>query len=141
MGWEPITYACGHNEEVQMYGKIADRTARAAAAGRRDCPACAAAQAKAADKAAGLPALVGSEKQVSWASTIRAALLKEAEALDAKLGAKRAELAQAPDEVKAAQLDAVAVALDVLRGKTAAKWWIDNRDLRAESIVRELIGK
>jgi hypothetical protein len=100
MGWTTIEYSCGHTEQQQMYGKVREREARAAAIGRTACPACRKAQAEATAQAAGLPQLIGSDKQVAWAAEIRE---------------------------RALRLSSPEVA-DRLRSETAARWWIDNRD-------------
>lgn len=99
MGWQKITYACGHTEEQQMYGKCSERDRHAEALGRYNCPDC---RKAAADKAAaeqGLPALTGSPKQVAWAAEIRERALR-------LLPAERA---------------------DKIRAEASARWWIDNR--------------
>ena len=101
MGWTKIEYACGHTEQQQMYGKNSERDRRAAAMGRDDCPAC---RRAAADKAAtdqGLPQLTGSDKQIAWATDIRARALR-------LLPADRS---------------------DKLRPETSARWWIDHRNM------------
>lgn len=139
MGWETITYACGHTEQAQMYGAHAARDRAVAAAAGRDCPACVAVKAAKADVAAGLPALRGSERQTGWASGIRVKLLAEADALGAKLAAQREALARSVDATKAARLDAIANALGLMRRQTASVWWIDRRSMTAEQIVRGII--
>lgn len=84
-----ITRACGHDEWVQIYGPNKDRDWKAQAESRRLCRDCYEAELKAkraaeavarieAAKAAAdeaeagnLPTLTGSEKQITWAETIR----------------------------------------------------------------------
>lgn len=60
-----------------------------------------------------LPALNGSEKQVAWATKIRAVLL-----------AKLAEAAEQPG----AERERIANTQAHLRAQTSCRWWIDNRD-------------
>ena len=72
MAWYTINYTCGHTERVQLYGAHKDRYAKIEAMERRACPEC---EAKAAQEQAasdGLPALTGSDRQISWAADIRA---------------------------------------------------------------------
>ncbi len=114
MGHE-VTHSCGHSEQHSIFGMVAadlDRQARQLS--RRKCTACyKAAKATKAEADAillaqiELPPLTGSEKQVSWAETIRIERL--------------AMLHRANSE---AVTGFVAI--------VEAKWWIDNRmaDLR-----------
>ena len=110
-----ITHSCGHAERHMVYGQYAadtDRKAREIA--RRKCSACYQTQKKASAEADGalldgldLPILTGSEKQVSWAGTIRTERLAKLHKTDP-------------------------AALSRFAGIREAKWWIDNRtaDLR-----------
>jgi len=82
MAWNEINYSCGHSDRIQMYGPHRARESKKEWMERGVCPECyrkqkveerakerqvAAEQAR----ASGLPALVGSEKQVAWAEVIR----------------------------------------------------------------------
>lgn len=53
-----VTHGCGHRVELDLVGKMTERGAKIARLGGDACPAC---------RAAGLPALTGSDKQVAWA--------------------------------------------------------------------------
>ena len=78
-----VTYSCGHESVVELFGKETEREKKLE--WMRDiavCPDCYKEQLKAerdeANKAAaeraaeqGLPVLTGTEKQVAWANTIR----------------------------------------------------------------------
>lgn len=100
MAWQTPTHACGHQgERYQAYGKHDGRERQLAAIERLDCPACRKAAADKAATEAGLPLLMGSEKQVAWAGEIRERALR-------LLPAERAA---------------------ACRSETSAKWWIDNR--------------
>ncbi|TVV76950.1 hypothetical protein [Sphingomonas solaris] len=113
-----ITHSCGHIERHAIYSEFAadgDRQARQVA--RRKCTPCykAGKAAKAAaDRAlldgVDLPTLIGSEKQVNWAATIRTERL-------------------------AVLHRANPTALTSFVAIVEAKWWIDNRtaDLRKMS--------
>jgi len=78
-----VTYACGHEGRVALFGKNSEREYKLKHFARI-CPECAAAQrakedeeAVAAAKASGLPELEGSEKQIAWATRIRQNLITE----------------------------------------------------------------
>lgn len=82
MAWESGTYACGHDGREQFYGPRKEREWAAKKHFERVCPECwkiecakKAEEAAAKNKEAALPALAGSEKQVSWAESIRAKLV------------------------------------------------------------------
>lgn len=76
-----VTYKCGHVAEVQLFGKMEDREKKIAWYATIDCPECQA-EAKAEEaKAAGLPELTGSEKQIAWALSIRQKFVDEVEAI------------------------------------------------------------
>ena len=76
-----VTYACGHEGRVALFGKNSEREYKLEQFARYICPECAAAQrakkeeAIVAAKASGLPELEGSEKQVAWATRIRQSLI------------------------------------------------------------------
>lgn len=79
-----VTFACGHEGRVDLFGKNSEREYRLERLAREICPECAAAQrvkkeeeAVAAAKASGLPELEGSEKQVAWATRIRQNAINE----------------------------------------------------------------
>lgn len=128
MAWTIITAICGHTYREQQYGPHRGRESRTAWLEGRDCPDCyterkkaehAAASAIAAEnnKAADLPALTGSPKQIAWAETIRAEKI-------AQLNALAARLAGGSNEGKVAMARTI-IADRIAR--TSAKYWIDNR--------------
>jgi hypothetical protein len=82
-----------------MYGNLRERERRLAAMERKACINCRLASASADAAAAGLPALVGSPKQIVWASGIRERALRLA---DPEVAAK-------------------------IAAESSARWWIDNR--------------
>ena len=131
MAWTTINYSCGHSGEQQMYGSHRDRDSKKAWMERGICPVCyrkqkeeekAMASQVAAEqaKAVGLPQLVGSEKQIAWAETIR----KDALASTRNTLAPR-EMVPAD---KLAAYDVLAKARKTLESEVSAKWWIDNRN-------------
>lgn len=144
MAWNTLTYACGHQEEKQLYGKMTERERIVAAAAHHDCPACRAEKAKVADQAAGLPALQGSEKQIGWASECRARLIPQIEAaiergqaaiakIDAGEFADRATPEQCATE--RARLEAAIAKAQAIKAITRAGYWIDNRSSSVAAMV------
>ena len=162
MAWYTINYKCGHTERVQLYGAHKERYAKIERMEACNCPEC---EAKAAqDRAAadGLPALTGSDKQISWAADIRARWLTDGISKDAKrlVNALADELETVTDNPDAAKrlmsaaltslgADADWTTYDMIKAydsyrarataHTAAKWWIDNRGAIADAMAREII--
>jgi hypothetical protein len=75
-----ITRSCGHEETIQIFGKVANRDGIARFESRKPCECCRFAKRDAdnaaaaeSNQSAGLPTLRGSAKQVAWAESIRAA--------------------------------------------------------------------
>ena len=100
MAGEYPKHSCGHDgERLQTYGKMDARRVRFAAMERQECPECRAKKVLESGTANGLPALVGSPKQISWAGEIR----------ERKLRLATPEVAEK------------------LWPEPSAKWWIDNR--------------
>lgn len=138
MAWNEINYSCGHTDRIQMYGPTRDRESKKEWMERGVCPDCYRKQkeeerAKASQvaaeqaKSSGLPALVGSEKQIAWAETIR----KNALAAAQNNVLSRESFATLPidkQESSRAVFEVVRTARDCLETETSAKWWIDNRD-------------
>ncbi len=126
-----ITRACGHEEEIQIYGPVSGRERQAQYESGRLCRACyLAEQAKnradeskaAAEtaKASGMPALTGTEKQIAWAETIRAAAAHS-------LNAIRPALEAAPEAHRKAADIALGI-IDAAMGRTSARDWIESRE-------------
>lgn len=103
-----VTFSCGHEVEVELYGPQSDRKRKLEFF--RESALCRECELKAAKEYAereGLPPLTGTEKQVRWAETIRAERIMDA-----------AQVGQTPQEQEA---------LERLRNITSAGWWIENR--------------
>lgn len=168
MAWYTINYTCGHTERVQLYGAHKDRYAKIEAMERRACPEC---EAKAAQEQAasdGLPALTGSDKQISWASDIRArwlncddtpdnmtltckALIKylvaaissKTDSNDVALRLMSAALTSLdanPDYTAYNPAEAQAALRARATSHAAAKWWIDNRGRIGRQTAQEIIA-
>jgi hypothetical protein len=138
MAWEMVNYSCGHSEREQFYGPHRDRDSRKKWKERGVCPDCyrkqkAEERMKASQVAAeqakesGLPALVGSGKQIAWAETIRKNALASAQ----NNVLSREDFAALPvdkQESGRGVFGVMRTARDRLETETSAKWWIDNRD-------------
>jgi len=123
-----VTYSCGHSDTVQLYGKTRDREWRLAREQEKLCPECwkkyreeerAKENAKAAEanKAAGLPELEGTEKQIAWAETIRKSMIDHV---------AEYYISQITDEAKAERPE-IMKGFEAMKRHTDASWWIDNR--------------
>lgn len=134
MAWQEVTFRCGCDGHVQVYGPTKDRARKAEwIAEKKDCDECYAARveeeradAMAAAKAQAaeweLPDLQGSEKQIAWAERLRAAVLKNTEVAAATC---------AGDNEKA-WLFAEGQAIYFRRAE--ARFWIDEMRLYEDSI-------
>lgn len=127
-----ITYQCGHTITEQLYGKHTERQRRIEAAQYRLCPDCYRAQqlAKATEANAELPALTGTEKQISWAEQIRAKAMS---------GLAELEAQAAKSAGTEAQKQQFTAAAGSLRAKSSAGYWIDNRDRSARLLINAII--
>lgn len=138
-----VTHSCGHDQEHQLYGPGRDRERKLAWLETTQCSDCwreqrdtdrdeasAVAASQAEDE--GLPELSGSAKQIAWAETIRMAVIKDLDAFEALVteNAKKAGKELPPDEWELWRR-----AVDEIRGETAARWWIDNRDEQGRNIA------
>jgi uncharacterized iron-regulated membrane protein len=141
-----VTHTCGHTAEHNLVGPGKQRDSKIAWLRRQPCWAChkaaekvardaANVQASAANLAAGLPALIGSEKQIAWAESIRAKALASIRNVAKRLGEGKQEQADslgiALEDLnarRAAISDAGQAARLQLETETSATWWIDNRD-------------
>lgn len=122
-----ITHACGHEQAHYLTGFASQQERKARWLQTTTCRPCYIAGKKAEQAEAAhqndaaivhldLPALVGSERQVGWATTIRAGRL--------------ATLVAKP----------VTCETEALRhciALTDAKWWIDHRDLSDDDLAAE----
>ena len=151
-----VTYSCGHEDTIQIYGPTSDRQRQADAEGRKDCPECwrkkqdarnaEAALAASCDAAAsGLPELTGSPKQIAWAETIRAKMLADLKPILVSAKAKQSLAEQgriALDDPRYAQLQAAIDAQAAsYRMQASAKWWIDHREDSLYSLCTAKMGE
>ena len=157
-----ITHTCGHDERIELFGKTSERERRIEWLQERPCTECwkkereAEAEARKNKEAAMIVerlgndaaeavnalfnascTLEGSAKQVAWAEDIRAESIAHA------LDLLRDLVSRLPGEATAQQSAAIAARcnalVSVIANKTAAAWWIDNRDDIDEAVVREAV--
>lgn len=107
-----ITHICGHQEDIVVYGKRADREKKIAWLEAQLCAECRAREGAAQGAAKGWAALEGSPKQIAWAEDIRGKTMDAIAALKTRT------------DDEAAHKDRV---IAYLGGITSAEWWIDNR--------------
>ena len=127
-----VNHKCGHSEAVQLYGKAADRQRKLAWLASQNCKACEAEQRAKVAKAAGLPTLVGSPRQVDWAESIRAQKLRELAKIQAQV-----EVAPGTDEEKAIHLGAI----QAVHNKRDSIWWIDNRNESIYQLIKAELAR
>lgn len=137
-----VTRNCGHEETVALFGKIKGREWRLEnVETQKLCTECYQAEMKrlheeenreAAEIARemGLPALTGTEKQVAWAELIRQQMLAD---LD-KFIYKQVKIEHRNDP---SFLEAV----EKIRSRTEARWWIDNRGMNMSWELKYLLEK
>jgi len=125
-----ITHACGHGQIHHLAGFASQQERKARWLRTTQCRACFAAArrseqtAVAADHVAAiahldLPALIGSERQVAWATTIRARRLVQ---------------------FGEGGLAAARTGQSACLGVTDAKWWIEHRDVPDPDLLAPAAG-
>lgn len=139
-------FQCPCGESVQIHGRNrseADRFVKWHEAEGHLCPTCEDARRTAdnavaaeANKAAGLPELIGSEKQVAWAEMIRSKMQPEIltnarrchDSL-ARIAARDYPADRPPADVNRAlaEINRNLLGVDIIRAQCRASWWIDNQ--------------
>lgn len=137
-----VTYACGHSTEVQLYGPGKERTRRMDWMRTQECPACKTATAQATNEAAGLPALVGTPKQVAWAESIRAELVRQLDGVIANSYGKAWEEKITAGDPERAPIAILAVQEHRRRfaSETRAAEWISMKDMRPQGMVATILN-
>lgn len=131
-----VKHICGHTHEHVLFGKGTDRERKLTWLATVDCPECykakqqaerEAANQKAAEDnaAAGLPALVGTEKQIAWAETIRSKKIKSLNQLILELKEFIAN-PNSSEEDKATCSHCIKI-VENHKAENSASWWIDNQ--------------
>lgn len=135
-----LTHSCGHTTTEQLYGKSDERERKIKYLKTVPCTACTRQQQihTAQTSTADLPKLTGSEKQIAWATTIRADLLRTVAeerasflALGKRQGASDAQLAE--------QMGMFDTCTTKLHQQTSASWWIDHRTTTARHLLKEML--
>lgn len=137
MSWYYGTFSCGHEGRVNIVGPVKHRQWKADIQFEKMCPDCyekhLAAERERMNKEAAekakemeLPELIGTEKQVAWAITIRQDLIDKFEKIDDKYF----ELAKEEyEELENVKLEDIKIIKDyILTQKTEARWYIDYRN-------------
>ncbi len=136
-----VTHSCGHTATTQLVGPGKDRERKLAWLETILCENCAqvervkaAAGMVALDEAKGFPKLHGSEKQITWASSIRHEAVLAFEKIERRL--KETALSQGSEAPLAEQL---LFELDnycaTWKSEDQAQWWIDRREKVSESAM------
>lgn len=170
MSWYERTYACGHPGRENITGPTRNREWIAERRFSGLCPECAEKERlekiEAENKKATelsqeyeLPELIGSEKQVSWANTLRLKRLEEFEEVDKIIAdggewvgesslihyftKEEIEALSAQEDVETAYQRLRAVMAEIyeylMSQKTKASWWIDTRQKRLEDILEAVV--
>jgi hypothetical protein len=139
-----VTHSCGHKQTHQLFGKHKDRERKLEWLATTLCSECY--QAKLIEdrdestkrchewaREEGLPVLLGTERQIAWAESLRACMLNKARTAAEGIG-ERVQQHPAADtpEVKTA-VAALLDALTWLSMQDHAKFWIDNRNTQTVS--------
>lgn len=147
-----ITYACGHTQTVQLYGCRQEREQKIRSLSYQLCPECLyeehkkeAKKAKREADALGLPDLVGTEKQITWAETLRQKFIQDSKDC---LQKNLQYLDQLPLEKQAtirAQVEQNiplwhAAVQQILQENTAS-FWIDSRSIYCGRLIADKIKK
>lgn len=140
-----VTYKCGHEGQVQLFGKAAEREQRIEWYETSAlCPECfrgqteqkrlaASQQAAQWANAEGLPNLVGTTDQILWAESIRYDRISAVREYVQQIAAQDVD-----DEQRLAKMVAALEEAVVWLGQqTGAKWWIDRRDSLANELLME----
>mgnify|MGYP001300181306 FL=1 len=141
-----VTHSCGHTQEHDLFGPHKERESKIDWLAGTLCSDCYAAKLAEEREAAsklnhewakteGLSPLCGSAKQISWAETLRASMLGDAQTTAQAI---REHIALHPDgdkpEIKAAE-SALTDALTWLSQQDQARFWIDHREKRALDLL------
>lgn len=134
-----ITHTCGHDEQVELFGKGTERQKKIAWMEQQDCRACrngaTNAAATTSNAAAGLPTLTGSEKQISWAETVRAAQLAMVARELNNVAEAMARQGKTPEQIVGAYAP-IDVMVVKVQAQTSAAWWIDHRSDSLQTLLK-----
>ena len=122
-----VTRICGHEEDIVLYQSRKRSEYRIAQEEEKICWECEKDQEyqTALSQNDGLPTLIGSEKQIKWAESIRRSKLDLWQEFVDK-------------EVSEEDMEMVHEYTVKLEGKDSASWWINNRDKYIIDIAAKL---
>lgn len=141
-----VTYVCGHEDTIQLYGPHKDREWRLAREEEKLCPDCYQKQleeerkkqneeAAKANQEAGLPPLEGTEKQIAWAETIRKQIIESVEKnIFGRMDSEK--IKEHPETY-----ERFSKSFESLKRHTDASWWIDNRNATDFYSLQALLEK
>lgn len=142
MALTTITYTCGHEETIQLYGNWKARDKKQAQLEAHECPKCHAKHATERDEAQGFEAITGTVKQIGWASDIRQSMLDKVmdEMARTSKNAKAAIEAGTATKEQALEViqDTMLTVRDIINGlanETKASWYIDNRNISVTALA------
>ena len=149
MAWYYGTYACGHEGRVNVIGPTKDREWKVNHHFEKLCPECyekwqqeererKSIEAQKETETLELPELEGTEKQVSWAITLRVDLLKWVEKTLSDYARYNRTLRWRAhdDRIVSFKIEEAKLAIDLLcKSETSAKFWIDHRADVTEVII------
>ena len=129
--FERVTYSCGHEGKIEVYGKADKRNYVVSMKERDLCPDCYKKQqqeiTKKESEKSGFPELNGSEKQISWANQIRIKASKDL--ADEERNARQLKLLKlikrVPEETTNEEIEKEIK--NYFETTTEAKEYIDNR--------------
>jgi len=143
-----FTYSCGHDGVVTGHNRSnADYLARKYSAEPcRDCEYAAAQQAAAdAARAAGLPQLTGTPKQIAYGEVVRAARMQAIDRMFAAMPERLARFASLPSAAVEEINDALALIRSEWLARTEARAWLDEKgsvdEIRDTRDLLDLMGK
>lgn len=128
-----VKHACGHEQVHKLYGSRKEREWKIVRLSAQLCAEC---EKKAQEEKnkksakenaeAGLPLLMGTEKQIAWAETIRAEKVKELLAL-------KEELSECVYPEMRDKLPIIFEVIDARISETSSAVWIDERDVKLDA--------
>lgn len=127
-----IKHSCGHEETVDLFGTNVhgERDRKVAWLESKPCRECESSQ---FEDENGLPQLSGSEKQVSWARSIRINTIKRI-----KDAINQVQIMNLSDKDRETADSRITAMCKIYREKTSAAWWIDNRDNMESAFAKEM---
>jgi hypothetical protein len=114
---QTFTHSCGHEATYDIEGNRPEMMQKVLSMKEQPCPCCINND---------LPQLAGSDKQIKWATDIRANILNNMYTVEKMIA--KANTDNDP------RLDIYTQALDCIKSQSQASWWIDNRNTSAQML-------